>query len=210
MPGHGHRVFIDVPSPPRSPHRAHYRRHSLTLDERPAFIFRDDLDVMQERENGLRVANDSLQRHNQVLRGQLQSKEKAIRDQQAWIDQLELENHELRRSLESNSDVESRRETKLRELRKKNTRLETENDSLKTRVREVLRLAKDATDDRVRQLKDEVLEWRRRYEDIDRRLKRLRENLDDHIEANQRLTSENELLRRNLEIEERLRRRHGH
>jgi hypothetical protein len=158
MPGHGHRVFIDVPSPPRSPRRAHYRRHSLTLDERPAYVFRDDLDMMQERENGLRVANDTLQRHNQILKGQLQGKEKTIRDQQAWIDQLEVENHELRRSLESNSDVDSRRETKIRDLRRKNTKLEAENDSLKMRVREVLRIAKEATDDRVRQLKDEVSE----------------------------------------------------
>jgi chromosome segregation ATPase len=210
MPGHGHRVFIDVPSPPRSPRRAHYRRHSLTLDERPAYVFRDDLDMMQERENGLRVANDTLQRHNQILKGQLQGKEKTIRDQQAWIDQLEVENHELRRSLESNSDVDSRRETKIRDLRRKNTKLEAENDSLKMRVREVLRIAKEATDDRVRQLKDEVAEWRRRYEDQDRRIKRLRDNMDDHIAANERLTSENESLRRKLEVEERLRRRHGY
>jgi chromosome segregation ATPase len=210
MPGHGHRVFIDLPSPPRSPRRAHYRRHSLTLDERPAYIFRDDLDMMQERENGLRVANDTLQRHNQILKGQLQGKEKTIRDQQAWIDQLELENHELRRSLESNSDVDSRRETKIRDLRRKNTKLETENESLKMRVREVLRIAKEATDDRVRQLRDEVAEWRRRYEDQDRRIKRLRDNMDDHIAANERLTSENESLRRKLEVEERLRRRHGY
>jgi chromosome segregation ATPase len=210
MPGHGHRVFIDLPSPPRSPRRAHYRRHSLTLDERPAYISRDDLDMMQERENGLRVANDTLQRHNQILKGQLQGKEKTIRDQQAWIDQLELENHELRRSLESNSDVDSRRETKIRDLRRKNTKLETENESLKMRVREVLRIAKEATDDRVRQLRDEVAEWRRRYEDQDRRIKRLRDNMDDHIAANERLTSENESLRRKLEVEERLRRRHGY
>ncbi|KAK4453733.1 hypothetical protein QBC34DRAFT_192300 [Podospora aff. communis PSN243] len=210
MPGHGHRVFIDLPSPPRSPRRAHYRRHSLTLDERPAYIFRDDLDMMQERESGLRVANDTLQRHNQILKGQLQGKEKTIRDQQAWIDQLELENHELRRSLESNSDVDSRRETKIRDLRRKNTKLETENESLKMRVREVLRIAKEATDDRVRQLRDEVAEWHRRYEDQDRRIKRLRDNMDDHITANERLTSENESLRRKLEVEERLRRRHGY
>jgi chromosome segregation ATPase len=182
----------------------------LTLDERPAYIFRDDLDMMQERENGLRVANDTLQRHNQILKGQLQGKEKTIRDQQAWIDQLELENHELRRSLESNSDVDSRRETKIRDLRRKNTKLETENESLKMRVREVLRIAKEATDDRVRQLRDEVAEWRRRYEDQDRRIKRLRDNMDDHIAANERLTSENESLRRKLEVEERLRRRHGY
>lgn len=216
MPGHGHRVFIDVPSPPRSPRRSHYRRHSLSLDERPAFVLQDDLDMMQEREHNLRTANDALQRHNQVLKNHLEDKKKTIRDQQSVIDQLEIENHELRRSLESNSDVDSRRETKIRDLRKKNTRLEAENDSLKARVREVLRLAKEATDDRVLQLKSEVLslnkqigEWRRRYEDLDRRLKRLRENMDDHIEQNQRLTSENDLLRRNLEIEERLRRRNA-
>ncbi|KAK0652101.1 hypothetical protein B0T16DRAFT_454502 [Cercophora newfieldiana] len=215
MPNHGHRVVFDVPSPPRSPRRAHYRRHSLTLDERPAFIYQDDLDMMQDRESGLRAANDTLQRHNSNLRTHLEDKKKTIRDQQAIINQLEMENHELRRSLESNSD-DSRRDNKIRDLRRKNTKLEAENDGLKARVREVLRLAKEATDDRVLQLKSEVLslnkqigEWRRRYEDIDRRLKRLRENMDDHIEENQRLTTENELLRRNLEIEERVRRRSG-
>jgi len=211
MPNHGHRVFIDVPSPPRSPRRTHYRRHSLSLDERPAFVLQDDLDMMQEREHGLRTANDALQRHNQVLRNHLEDKKKTIRDQQAVIDQRELENHELRRSLESSSDVDSRRETRMRDLRRKNTKLESENESLKARLRDLVRIAKEATDDRVHQLKSEVLslikqigEWRRRYEDLDRRYKRLRENLDDHIETNQRLTTENELLRRNLEAEERL------
>ena len=172
---------------------------------------------MHERDQGLRAVNETLQQHNLVLKSQLQLKEKTIRDQEVWIERLRLENHDLRRSLESNSDGEGRRENKIRDLRKKNQRLEGENDSLKARVRELLRLAKEATDDRVRLLKDEVFtlnnqikEWRRRYEDVDRRLKRLRENLDDHIEANQRLTGENEMLRRNLEIEDRVRRRQGH
>ena len=78
-----------------------------------------------------------------------------------------MESYETRRSLENDADAESesRRETKIRDLRKKNQRLEAENESLKARVRELLKLAKDATDDRVRLLKSEVSDWRRRYED---------------------------------------------
>jgi len=221
MPGRGHRVFIEVPSPPRSPRR-HYRRHSLSLDERPAYIFQEDLDIMQEREHGLRDVNDSLQRHNQILKGQLQAKEKTIRDQTAWINQLDAENRELRRSVESSSDSENR--AKIRDLRKKNTKLETENDTLKLRIRDLLRIAKDATDDRVQQLKEElstfgkqVVDWRRNYEDLerqhqdlDRRYKRMRQNLDEHLDTIQQLTNENDRLRRNADAEDRSRRRHGH
>ncbi|KAK5655404.1 hypothetical protein OQA88_5674 [Cercophora sp. LCS_1] len=78
------------------------------------------------------------------------------------------------------------------------SRLEADNEALKTRIREAIRLGKEATDDRVRLLGDEVAvlskqigEWRRRYDDADRRLKQLCENMDDHIDANRRLTSEN-------------------
>ena len=218
MPGHGHRVFIETTrtstpplagTHPRSPRHIPYRRHSLSLEERPAFIFRDSLNTMEERES-------SLLRNNHILKTQLQEKEKRISAQKAKIDDLQHENHELRRSLESSSDAEARRE-KMRDLKKKNTRLESENDTLKTRVRELLRAVKEVADEPARRLKEEISmlnvqigEWRRRYEDVDRRLKRLRENLDDHIEQNERLTTENEVLRRQLEVEERLRRRHGY
>jgi len=163
---------------------------------------------MADREHGLRANNDSLLRHNHVLKTQLQAKEKKIRDQEALIQQLELDVLELQRNLENSSDVENRRESKIRELKKKNARLETENESLTRRVRELMRLARDAADDRVRLLKEEVVSWRRRYEDAERRMGRLRENLDEHIDSNRRLTIQNEQLVRDLEVEERLRRRH--
>ncbi|KAK5662871.1 hypothetical protein OQA88_6282 [Cercophora sp. LCS_1] len=235
MPGHGHRVYIDVPiprsitpplvfrprsprTPPRSPH--HYRRHSLSLEEPRPFVIREEM--YQEREDNLRAAKESLLRHNIALKAQLQSKEQKIRDQQSIIDQLDRENHELRRSLDSSSDADSRRETKIRDLKKKAARLEADNETLKTRIRDAIRLAKEATDDRVRLLKDElstlskqVGEWRRRYDDADRRLKRLRENMDDHIDANRKLTSENarlqgeiEALRRDIDGDGLVRRRY--
>ncbi|KAK1761109.1 hypothetical protein QBC47DRAFT_21765 [Echria macrotheca] len=218
-----HRVFIDVNrsttppplvlrprsprTPPRSPRNISYRRHSLGYDDRPAFTIRDDLDIMQDRDHGLRAANDSLLRHNHVLKTQIQTKERTIREQQALIEQLELENLELQRNLESNSDVEGRRENKIRELRKKNTRLESENENLTKRIRELVRQVREATDDRVRLLKEELMDWRRRCEDVERRLKRLRENLNEHIDTNRQLTIENERLARELEIQERMRRR---
>lgn len=228
MPSHGHRVFIDVPVPraitpplpyrprsPRTPPRSprHYRRHSLSLEEPSTYVFRDDVNMYQEREdNNLRAAKESLLRHNLALTSQLKSKNKTIQEQQDLIEQLERENHELRRSLDTSSE-DSRRETKIRDLKKKNARLEADNEKLTTRLREAIRLAKDAADDRVRLLRDEVSsltsqisEWRRRYDDADRRLKRLRENMDDHIDANRKLTTENnrlanenELLRREVE-----------
>ncbi|KAK0705077.1 hypothetical protein B0H67DRAFT_498686 [Lasiosphaeris hirsuta] len=207
MPGHGRRVYIETVRP-RSPHHTPYRRHSLS--ETSSFVFRDEFDDMQEREN-------ALLRQNHILQAQIQVKDRELTA-------LDRENQELRRSLESSSDIESRQGQKMRDLRKKNVRLEnengrleSENDGLKIRIRELIRKLKDATDERVRILKEEVgslnnqvAEWRRRYEDVDRRLKRLRENLDDHIETNRSLAAENEALRRNLELEERLRRRHGY
>lgn len=107
------------------------------------------------------------------------------------------------------------RDAELEDLRRRNARIEADNESLKSRVRELLRSSKEQQDDRVLLLKDKLVqseeriaEFRRRYEDLDRRLKRLRENLDDHIEHNRRLTDENETLRRGLEKQER-QRRHG-
>lgn len=190
MPGHGHRVFIEVPSPPRSPRR-HYRRHSLSFDERPAYILQEDLDNMQEREHDLRDVNDSLQRHNHILKGQLQTKEKTIRDQTTLINHLDAENRELRRSVESNSDSENR--VKIRDLR-----IQQLKEELST-------------------LGKEVVNWRRSYDDLerqhqdlDRRYKRMRANLDEHLDTIQELMNENDRLRRNAEAEDRTRRRHGH
>ncbi|KAK4444180.1 hypothetical protein QBC34DRAFT_415596 [Podospora aff. communis PSN243] len=196
----GHRVSFDTslqrrvpPSLPRRDPRPSQDLHGHAM-ESPGFEER-------HRQEGIRASFDTLQRHNQVLKAQLQAKEKSLKDQQAWIDELELEMHGLKSGVH-NQENESQREIKTQDLRKKN-QLEAENDKLKSQVREVLKIAKEATDDRVRLLKDEVkdkddqiAEWRRRYQDADRRLARMRENLNDHFEANRRLTEENERLRR--------------
>lgn len=231
MPGHGHhRVYIEttggggggggIPLRPRSPHPGlHYRRHSIDERDRPPPFMvrevRDEYDIMQNSGESLRTVNANLARQNNILSAQVQMKSQELQEQKEWSARLDIENQELRRSLESSSDVEGRRENKIRDLKRKNKQLEGDNEGLKARIRELLRIARDATDDRVRLLKDELLsrdkeiiEWRRRYDDVDRRLVRLRENMDDHIEVNQRLAADNELLRRRLEPEERLSRRH--
>ena len=138
----------------------------------------------------------------------------AVREGEAVIDALESENHKLRRSLESTTVLETP-DHELRELRKRNARIEAENETLTSRVRELLRSSKESQNARVLLLNHELLqsnertaEFRRRYEDLDRRLKRLRQNMDGYIEQNAHLISENQVLRRDLEMEER-RRRYG-
>ncbi|KAK0673508.1 hypothetical protein QBC41DRAFT_126615 [Cercophora samala] len=185
------------PRQPRSRTRSAERVHTL-WDETPV--------EMQGRERGIsREAYDQLFRENHLLRVQVQELEEDVRKQKAY-------NSELRRSAESNSDSEARKSTKLREARKKNALLEVENSNLTTRIRDLSRQVKDALEAKARHvgteyetMKAQVTEWRRRYDDANRRIDRMRENLDEHIAANRTLQGEVETLRRE---NERLRRRH--
>ncbi|KAK1834631.1 hypothetical protein QBC39DRAFT_19766 [Podospora conica] len=219
-----------------SPRRSSFRRHSLVLDDddRPVLssttttttsssgagtgggglFFRDDPSLagaMSSPDTSaytLRSGPPPSSTHHL-----LQVKDQTIRELHHRCDQLELENLDLRRSLDSSSSSEARRsaadvEAQLARSRKKRAELKVENEALRGRVREAVRLAKEAVDDRVRALKGEVgvlgrqvLEWRgraeeaekraeaadRRAADAERRLDRLRENLDDYVAENERL-----------------------
>ncbi|KAK0740484.1 hypothetical protein B0T18DRAFT_210101 [Schizothecium vesticola] len=224
-----------------SPRRSSFRRHSLVLDDddRPVLsstttttsssgigaggglFFRDDptlagamLSTPDSSAYTLRSGPPPSSAATAQLKAQVQVKDQTIRELHVRCEQLELENLDLRRSLDSSSSSEARRsadvESQLARARRKNARLDEENEALRTRVREAVRQAKEAIDERVRLLKTEVAvlgrqvgEWRGRFEDAERRaldserrLARLRENLDDYVEANGKLVAENDRLRR--------------
>ncbi|KAJ4306720.1 hypothetical protein N0V88_000086 [Collariella sp. IMI 366227] len=163
------------------------RSHSA---ERVHSIF-DDLPAMQgrDRAGGVRADYDQLLRENQYLRIELRGRG----DSQTWIaelqrenDRLERENRELRRSAEYNSDNEARRDTKLSKLKAKLL-------EYKTKYTE----AKEAKEVAVR-----------RAEDADRRIEVYRRNLDSYEAVKIQLEQENSRLKRELELEQRLRRRY--
>ncbi|KAK0748512.1 hypothetical protein B0T21DRAFT_23625 [Apiosordaria backusii] len=185
------------PRRPRSRTRSAERVHTL-WDENP-------VDMQGRDRVPSREAYDQLFRENHILKLQVRDLEDDIRKERTH-------NQELRRSVESNSDSEARRSTKLREARKKNALLEVENSTLTAKIRDLSRQLKDALEAKARYvgteyetLKSQVTEWRRRYDDANRRIDRMRDNLDEHIAANRVLQAEVETLRRE---NERLRRRH--
>ncbi|KAK3371506.1 hypothetical protein B0T24DRAFT_322935 [Lasiosphaeria ovina] len=220
MPSHGHRVFIETTragSPDFILRTKSPRLHRRSTSDERVYILQDDVDTVPMAT--MHISRDALYRENHLLKAELRDKEGDLNQHRIWVQQLQRQNNELRRSLDSTADVD----TKVRELRRKNSRLENENSSLKIRVRELTRQLKDAVDGRVSILKariesltKEVGDWRhryddldRRYEDLDRRYQLLGRNLDVHAESNRRLTAENELLSRQIEIEARIRRRRG-
>ena len=265
MSNQNQRVYIDVPSRPRSPqarivvtrsttspHRSSYRRHSLSLADRDRptivstttsssnttgttssshhtpLLFRDDPSLAgamaSTPRSSLQSTNDSLLRHNLQLKNQLSIKDQTVHELRLRCEQLELDNLDLRRSLDnlngSSSGAGSDVEGKLLRSKKKSARLELENEGLRARVRELMRSVKDAADERVRLLKAEVRvvtdenkslaaqarDWRakcereeRRVEDAERRMGRMRENLDDYMEEVDRLKEDNDRLTKKLE-----------
>ncbi|KAK4223227.1 hypothetical protein QBC38DRAFT_373533 [Podospora fimiseda] len=187
--------------------RSAERRHSI-FDESP-------IDMQgRSREN-----YDALLRENHILKLQLRDQEEDLRAHRTWAEQLSRDNTELRRSLESNSDSEAKRSSKLREARKTIVKLESENSTLSAQVRDLGRKLKEAIESKTRvavaeveNLKAEIQVWRRRHEDVTRRYDRMRGNVDGYVEENAQLKQENEELRReNRELTERvaIRRRHG-
>jgi chromosome segregation ATPase len=152
----------------------------------------------------------NLARENDTLKADLQTATYAIRRYQAGYQQqrrtnqtLVVENQELRRLLESNGDSEERQREATRDLRHRNTRLQNENDGLKGRIQQLTQRLRDAVDDRIRELKENVADltaqigvWRRQHEDLERRYQRMRTNLDEHVRTNDRLRRENDVLRR--------------
>ncbi|KAK4205727.1 hypothetical protein QBC40DRAFT_1642 [Triangularia verruculosa] len=183
---------------PRSRTRSAERVHTL-WDENP-------VDMHGRDRNPSREAYDQLFRENHILKLQVRDLEEDVHKERTY-------NQELRRSIESNSDSEARKSSKLKEARKKTALLEVENSNLTTKIRELTRQLKDALEAKARYvgteyeaMKSQVTDWRRRYEDANRRIDRMRDNLDEHISTNRALQAEVETLRRE---NERLRRRHS-
>ncbi|KAK4184725.1 hypothetical protein QBC35DRAFT_40843 [Podospora australis] len=210
-PSPGGEVFIRRT---RSVNQGRRRSRSRTRSaERIHTLFDEPNIDMQGRERAAsREGYDQLYRENHILKLQIRDLEEDNKQKRAWAEKLQRENQELHRSIDSTSDSEARRNTKLREARKKNAVLEVENSNLTTRVRDLTRQLKDALESKTRfvgteieALKQQVQDWRRRYEDANRRIDRMRENLDEHIAANQAMQVERDTLRRE---NDRLRRRY--
>ncbi|KAK4154470.1 hypothetical protein C8A00DRAFT_42763 [Chaetomidium leptoderma] len=184
------------------------RVHSIYDDN-----FADNLADMQGRERVVgRDAYDELLRDNQILRIELRGRE----DDQAYIVQLQRdnaelkrENRELRQSVNYNSDNDARKDGKLSSLRKKYAKLEVEVSDLKTKAAEWKTKATDW-----RKLYDDVnrrfAEMKRQTEDAQRRIEIVRTNITLIEAAKVRLEQENATLKRDLGLEERLRRRQNY
>ncbi|KAK3387582.1 hypothetical protein B0H63DRAFT_160606 [Podospora didyma] len=205
----GHRVFIETnrASSPEFILRTKSPRPYHQTEKKRVFIIENNAAEMHS-------SRDAVHRENHVLKAELRDKENELRQNHLWVQQLQHENQELRRSLDSTSDVDARKELKTRELKKKNARLETDNDTLKARIRDLARQLKDSVENRAQNfkaqvdvLRQDVNDWRRRYDDLERRYKLLGRNLDAHVEDNARLKAENDILKRQVDIYERRNRR---
>jgi chromosome segregation ATPase len=170
---------------------------------------------MRERERLLVEANQAFARENQNLKASLDQAETNIRyhlrvetQLRANIQSLAVENGDLRRSLEAYRNIEERHQAKTTELRHKIARLENENEGLRARIRQLTKDLRDAVDERVRTLKEQVAKWTRLYEDLERRYSKLRVNLDDYIKENSDLKDENAILVRQNDNYRTILRRH--
>ncbi|KAK3344758.1 hypothetical protein B0H65DRAFT_184737 [Neurospora tetraspora] len=230
-----HRVFIETRAVDRSPRSPNPRsprspRHRpRTRSEERIYVYRDELpadnsnnNTMTEHDRVLREAYDEAYRQNQNLRNELRAKELELQERDARIEELKFDNTNLRRSLDSLSNVEGLQEDEIHNLKRKNSKLRKDKDDLNVRVRE-LRHEMDAKMrpmvDQIHTLKQEVANWRLQFEsekrknnDLERRYGRLRENLDIHTQQseafrtqNENLRVENEQLAQVLELERRLR-----
>jgi len=172
---------------------------------------------MQERERTLREAYDNVWAENQLLKGQIHTKHKEADQQRAFAQQVQRrdeellrENAELHRKLEALQNKQVILEDDNKRLRHKNSKLKNDNEQLKADARREGLRAQDA-DDRARilaasnaSLKDEATQWRRRYEDGERRLTILRENANEYITENSKLKDQ---VQRLIDLTERRRSR---
>jgi chromosome segregation ATPase len=186
---------------------SHTRTRSRSA-ERVHSIVDDASATMQGRERFIgRDSYDQLLRENQYLQIEVRELVKDNAD-------LQRENRELRRSVDYVSDTESRKDSKLSSLRKKYAKLEVETSDLKAKLAEWKNKATDW-----RKLYDEVRashkETKKKLEAADRerddalrRIEVYRQNLAVFEAAKLQLEQENATLRRDVALEERLRRRH--
>lgn len=182
-------------------HHGHHHHNDL------ANVTKDEWNNLLERERNLKEANENLTRENQSLKTNLHSGDAELRRLQAWIPHLErdiqvlrAENQSLRRSLENAGEHASGHHRDVDKLRKKVNRLERENETLAARVRELTRQCQESVSDRVNELKAIIAAWKRRHEEAENRIVRLRrENADQGAiieEQSERLTVYERILRR--------------
>ncbi|KAB5582526.1 hypothetical protein GE09DRAFT_271169 [Coniochaeta sp. 2T2.1] len=193
----------------------HHHHHHHDWDDERADITNGELAAMRERERLLMEANDRLAADNHSLKVNLDRAERDLHHHRrvdaqlrSNIQSLAVENGDLRRSLEAYQNIEERHQAKTKELRHKVTRLENEKDGLLRRIRELTGQLRDAVDERVRSLTEEVSKWRKRWEDLDRRYVRLGVNLDEYIKENAELKEENAILMRQNDSYKAILRRH--
>ncbi|KAK1776292.1 hypothetical protein QBC45DRAFT_218799 [Copromyces sp. CBS 386.78] len=211
-----HRVFIETRAVDRSPRSPNPRsprspRHRpRTRSEERIYVYRDeqilaDNNTMNVHDRVLREAYDEAYRQNQNLRNDLRAKDAELAEKDARIEQLQVENLSLRRSLDNYSNVEGLQEDQIHDLKRKNSKLRKDRDDLKAEVRE-LRHENDAKHrtmvDQINALKQEVANWRLQYEsenrqtkDLYRRLGLMRKSADDYAAENGVLNAQNEGLR---------------
>lgn len=210
MPGHRIVVEMDRYGEPvriirrHSTSRHGHHQHRNWLDER-ADITNGELDSMRERERQLAEANDAFSRENHNLKASLAQAERTIRHHdgveaqlRSNIQSLAVENGDLRRSLEAYRRIAENHQATTAELRRNITRLEKENTSLAAQVEQLGKDLKNAVNDRVRALTEEITKWRRKWEALDHQYERIRASCNAYIHENEDLKERNAiLLRRN-------------
>ena len=141
--------------------------------------------------------NHSLKITNRTQAEDLDSYAARIQELEAQLKNVDLQNRELRRAVEENSESEAKK-AKRKEQRKKIAKLEDElskaNNSLQDALDEIKRSRKENTD------------LRRRYDEVNNRLTRMRESSYVHEDEMKRLQEELDELRRSTGGFERSRR----
>ncbi|KAK4108691.1 hypothetical protein N656DRAFT_801620 [Canariomyces notabilis] len=189
----GRRVSFDLGSskPTRSGRGHHHNRRSHSAER--VHRLADDFPEMRPA-----PSYDQLVRENHILKLDLREKDQELQRERALAEHYREQAVDLQRSLDANSDQDARRDGKLKDLRKKNARLEVENADLAAQIRDLGRQLREALDARaarihieVERWKNEAADWRRRYEetharyeDVHRRLDRMRRNMDDVVQEN--------------------------
>jgi hypothetical protein len=183
-------------------------------DGRPYFAqekpIRQDNSRVHRQDHCAKAALEAADRDLEAQAREIQS----LRAQLNQLTSMARENQELRLSVGGIDEIEARYKWQNMELQHNNARLKHENEGLKMRIRDLTRNIKEAVDERVTLMENEihtlgvdVSTWRRRHEDVNRRYERLRGNMETQMEANSRLKDENEALRTRLVADDRVVRR---
>ncbi|KAK3392414.1 hypothetical protein B0T20DRAFT_55589 [Sordaria brevicollis] len=228
-----HRVYIETRAvdrsprspannPPRSPRSPRHILRPRTRSEERIYVYREDRlpetpssssknnnNTMSDRDRIFREAYEESYREIQDLRAKVEEKDLELAEKDALIKELQFDNQNLRRSLDSLSDLDNHQEDQIKTLRRKNSKLRNDKEDLNVRVRE-LRHEMDAKIrpmvDQINALRQEVANRRlqcesveRRNEDLERRMAKLRKNADEYAARNTMLEAQNESLRNQVQ-----------